>query len=221
MSPIKLYNYFRSSTSYRVRIALHLKNLDFEYIPVHLINNCGEQNSETYKKLNPSGGVPTLIHNNQIISQSFAIIEYLDEAFPQTYQLLPKDFFARAKIRQICESINADIHPLTNLKVMQHLEKNNHFNTDQKNQWIQKWIQQGLTAVEKILEITSKNYSFGDTVTMADLFIIPQIFSAERFHVDMAAFPRLKKINQDCLKLDAFKKAHPMNQIDTPPEPKT
>jgi maleylacetoacetate isomerase len=218
MNQIKLYNYFRSSTSYRVRIALHLKKLDFEYIPVHLLNNGGEQNAEAYRKLNPVGGVPTLAIGEQIISQSFAILEYLDDAFPHTYQLLPKDPYQKAKIRQVCENINADIHPLQNLKVTQYLEKKHAYTQEQKNEWCQKWIQEGFKATEKILSATAKTYSFGDTVTAADLFIVPQVFSANRLKVDVSQFEILSKIDQNCLKLEAFQKAHPHKQIDTPPD---
>ncbi len=218
MSQIKLYNYFRSSTSYRVRIALHLKKIDFEYKPIHLLNSGGEQHSPEYRALNPVGGVPTLVHDNKVISQSFAIIEYLDEAFPQTYQLLPQDPYLKAKIRQVCENINADIHPLQNLKLMQYLEKKHGYTQDQKDEWAQIWINQGLAATEKILATTTKTYAFGEEITAADLFIVPQIFSSLRFKVDMSKYPLLSKINDNCLKLEAFQKSHPSKQIDTPPE---
>jgi len=221
MSQLKLYNYFRSSTSYRARIALHLKKLDFEYKPIHLLNNGGEQHTAEYRALNPVGGVPTLVHDEKIISQSFAIIEYLDEAFPQSYQLLPQDSYLRAKVRQVCENINADIHPLQNLKLMQYLEKKHGYTQDQKDEWAQKWIHEGLAATEKILVATTKTYAFGDQVTAADLFIVPQIFSSLRFKVDMSKYPILSKINDNCLKLEAFQKAHPGKQIDTPSEAKT
>lgn len=221
MSQLKLYNYFRSSTSYRVRIALHLKKLEFDYKPIHLLNNGGEQHSAEYRALNPVGGVPTLVHGDKVISQSFAIIEYLDEAFPQTYQLLPQDPYLKAKVRQVCENINADIHPLQNLKLMQYLEKKHGYTQDQKDEWAQKWIQEGWAATEKILTATAKIYSFGEQVTAADLFIVPQIFSSLRFKVDMSKYPLLSKINDNCLKLEAFQKSHPSKQIDTPPEART
>lgn len=218
MAQLKLYNYFRSSTSYRVRIALHLKKLEFEYKPIHLLNNGGEQHSAEYRALNPVGGIPTLVDGDKVISQSFAIIEYLDEAFPQTYQLFPKDPYTRAKIRQVCENINADIHPLQNLKLMQYLEKKHGYNQEQKDEWCQKWIQEGFTAAEKILSETAKSYAFGDQVTAADIFIVPQLFSANRFKVDTTQYPILSKINDNCLKLGAFQKSQPSNQVDSPKE---
>ncbi len=214
MAQLTLYNYYRSSTSYRVRIALNLKDLAYEYRAVHLLNNGGEQNLPEYRNLNPVGGLPTLVDGDKAISQSFAIIEYLDDAFPQTYQLLPKDAYKKAKVRQVCENINADIHPYQNLKLMNYLEKNYHFTPDQKTEWVQKWIHEGLSATEKIVATTFKNYAFGDQITAADLFIVPQLFSSERFKVDISAYPTLFQISQNCLKLEAFKKAHPMQQID-------
>ena len=218
MATIKLYNYFRSSTSYRVRIALELKNLKYEYIPIHLLNNGGEQNHSAYRSINPQGGVPSLVYNDKVISQSMAIVEFLDELYPNINQLFPNDLYQKAKIRQICENINADIHPIQNLRVFKYLEKK--FNADQntKEEWAQKWIQDGFAATEKILESTRSQYCFGDQVTAADVFLIPQMVSAERFKVDLKKFPILFKIYENCLQLDAFKKSHPFCQIDTPEE---
>ena len=214
MAQLKLYNYFRSSTSYRVRIALNIKELPYEYRSVHLINNGGEQNLPEYRNINPVGGLPTLADGDKFISQSFAIIEYLDDAFPQTYQLLPKYPYAKAKVRQVCENINSDIHPYQNLKLTNYLEKKHNFTPDQKKEWAQKWIHDGLSATEKIVAASAKTYSFGDQVTAADLFIVPQLFSAERFKVDISVYPTLFKINENCLQLETFKKAHPTKQPD-------
>lgn len=211
-----LYNYFRSSTSYRIRVALHLKNLGFDYQAIHLLNNGGEQHSANYKKLNPVEAVPTLEHDGKFISQSMAIAEYLDDAFPDSYRLFPKDIFTRAKVRQVCENVNSDIHPLQNLKVMQYLEKKHAYTQEDKNQWCRMWCEKGFTATEEILNQTCGDYAFRNSVTAADLFIVAQIFSAERFGVDISKFKNLNRINQNCLKLDAFKKAHPYRQIDTP-----
>lgn len=216
MSDLILYNYFRSSTSYRVRIALEAKGLTYTYKPVHLLHDGGEQNTESYRRLNPAGGVPTLQHGDRVISQSFAILEYLDEAFPQTPALMPADIFLRAKVRQFCEVINADIHPLQNLKVMQYLEKQAHFNAEQKAAWLNKWIINGLTAAEKTLESFAGRYCFGDTITAADAFLIPQLFSCKRFNVDITHFQLLSRINENCLQSEAFQKAHPYRQPDTP-----
>lgn len=215
---IKLYNYFRSSTSYRARIALHLKNLNFEYIPVHLLKDGGEQNKSSYRDLNPMGGVPTLNQGDFNLGQSSAILEYLDESYPNTYQLLPENKQLRGKIRQFCQIINADTHAYGNLRTMAYLEKTFKATEQQKKEWIQHWMSEGLKACEKMISKTSGKYCFGDDVTMADVFLIPQIFSAQRFDVDMSSFPTLMKVNNECLKHEAFLRAHPLKQVDTPEE---
>lgn len=213
MSPISLYNYFRSSTSYRVRIALHYKNIDFEYLPINLLK--GEQHSSDYKKINPLGGVPTLVHNGNVIPESLAIIEYLDEVFPQP-ALLPNDAYKRARIRQFCEIINSFMHPMGNLKTLQYLEKTHGFDQQEKDRWVQHWATQGLAALEHSLKEFSGVYCFGDEISMADLFLVPQVLTCKRFKVDLTDFPLIMKINENCLKLDSFKKANPFIQIDTP-----
>lgn len=218
MENLTLYNYFRSSTSYRVRIALNLKNLKYEYVPVHLLNNGGEQNSENYRKINPMGGVPSLVHNGKTIAQTVAILEYLDEAFPQTFQLYPKDIFTKAKVRQFCENINTDIHPMGNLKVLKYLTQTYKADDKQKEEWVQHWVSDGFKAVERMATETAKDFCFGSTITAADVFLTPQIVTAERFHVDMTPFPTLNRIYKNCLQHEAFHKGHPFRQIDTPPE---
>lgn len=214
MSDLVLYNYYRSSTSYRARIALHLKNLPFEYRPVSLIKDGGEQHRPEYKSLNPAGEVPTLIHGEYIIGQSMAVIEYLDQVFPQT-PLFPKEAYARAQVKQICENMNCG-HSITNLKVQQYLEKDMGVSADNKAKWITEWISRVCESTEKLVAKTAGRYGFGDTPTAVDAFIVPQIFSAERFNVDTSKFPTLMKVNAECLKLEAFQKAHPSKQIDTP-----
>lgn len=222
MNNLALYNYFRSSTSYRVRIALALKNLPFDYKPIHLLNNGGEQHSAEYRALNAMGGVPTLVHEIQgqknVIGQSMAICEYLDEAFPQSYQLFPKDPYKKSLVKQFCENINADTHAYGNLRTLQYLEKNFGANEDQKTKWIHHWTTAGLTACEKILEKHSGQFCFGDTVTAADVLLVPQIFTAQRFKVPLETFPKINQIVNHCNSLEAFKKAHPFRQIDTPEE---
>ena len=217
MSQLVLYNYFRSSTSYRVRIALNLKGLPYEYRSVHLLNNGGEQNKKEYRALNPIGGVPTLVHEGKTISQSMAIIEYLDEVFPQT-PLFPRDPFLKAKVRQFCENINADIHPLGNLKVLQFLESEFQADQNKKNIWLSKWISEGLSACEKTIQPYAGMFCFGSSLTTADLFLVPQLFTARRFQVDMSAFGILLKIEENLLKNSAFVQAHPHRQPDTPEE---
>jgi maleylacetoacetate isomerase/maleylpyruvate isomerase len=200
-----------------VRIALEIKGIPYTYKPVHLLNNGGEQNSETYRKINPAGGVPTLIHGAIAIAQSFAIIEYLDRKFPQ-HPLFSDDPAAAAKIRQFCETVNSDIHPLTNLKVMKVLEEKYNFSPVQKQDWITKWVGDGLEALEKLLLPVAGKYSFGEQVTAADVFLIPQLFSAKRFNVEYAHLKTLNRINENCLLRPEFLKAHPYRQPDTPAE---
>jgi len=214
MTDLKLYNYFRSSPSYRVRIALHLKGLEFKYVPIHLLNNGGEQNSAEYQKINPAKEVPSLEHEGAIISQSVAIIEYLDEAFP-TPALYPKEPHKRARVRQLAEIINCT-HPLQNLKVLQYLEGNLTVSPEQKNKWLNEWMHRGFQAYEEIIRHTAGRFSVGDQVTAADLFLIPQIFSAQRFSVDISRYKLISKIEQVCLQMDVFQKAHPFRQPDTP-----
>lgn len=215
-----LYSYFRSSTAYRTRIALNLKGVQYTQKAVHLLEGGGQQHKPEYLALNPAGEVPTLVHNGKVLSQSFAIIEYLDEIIPAN-PLFPKNAFDRAKVRQICENINCGIHPLTNLKVMQFLNAEMGVPNTLNEKWQQHWIQKGLYALEQIIKNTAGTYAFGGEVTCADIFIVPQIFSAQRFGVQLTDYPTLNRVNENCLKLDAFIKAHPMSQPDTPKELKT
>ncbi|MGZ3769423.1 MAG: maleylacetoacetate isomerase [Bdellovibrio sp.] len=215
MSSIILYNYFRSSTSYRVRLALHMKGLPFEYKPINLLK--GEQHSPEYRKINPLGGVPSLVHEGKVIPESFAIIEYLEEVFP-TPALLPKDHYTRARIRQVCEVINSFMHPMANLKTLQYMEKHHGYTQDQKDAWAQHWIHQGLETLEATIKNFCGTYSFSNEVTMADIFLVPQLLTSQRYKVDISKYPTLSKINENCLKLEAFQKAHPFKQIDTPEE---
>jgi maleylacetoacetate isomerase len=218
MQNLNLYNYFRSSTSYRVRIALELKQLQYTYTPIHLINNGGEQNSADYRKLNAIGGLPTLVHDENVLAQSFAIIEYLDDVFPEPNAFFSKDKFLKAKIKQACEIINADIHPLQNLKVTNFLEKDLKISSEQKNAWLTKWITEGLSAYEKTIAPFAGDYCFGNNLSAADIFLVPQLFTAHRFNIDFSQFKTISKINDTCVKLEAFKKSHPYRQPDTPKE---
>jgi len=215
MGSLVLYNYFRSSTSYRVRLALHLKGLEFEYKPIHLLK--GEQHSPEYRRINPLGGVPTLVHNGKYIPESFAIMEYLEEVFPEP-SLFPKDAYLKARIRQVCEVINSFMHPMGNLKTLQYLEKHLGYTQEQKEEWFRHWAAQGLETLETTLKEFAGTYSFGDQVTMADLFVVPQLVTCQRFKMDLSKYPTLVKISENCNKLEAFQKAHPFKQIDTPEE---
>ena len=218
MENLKLYNYFRSSTSFRVRIALNIKKLNYEYIPVHLLTDGGDQNKFSYRQLNPAGGVPTLVHDQTTVSQSVAILEYLDEVFPQTYQLLPKNNVDRAAIRQFCQIINSDMHAYNNLKTLKYLDQKLLITSDQKSAWSKHWLSDGLSACENTLKKSNSLYCFGDSVTMADVLLIPQLFTAVRFEIDIKQYPTLFKINENCMLNESFIKAHPFRQIDTPVE---
>lgn len=214
MSDLVLYSYFRSSTAYRARIALHHKSLQFEYKPVHLLNKGGEQNFAEYRNLNPAGEVPTLVHQGKAIGQSMAIIQYLDQVFHEK-PLFPSSPYLRAKVMQVCEGINC-MHSVTNLKVMQKLEKESLFSEEDKKQWIHHWMNQILTSTEKLISESAGTYCFGNEVTAADVFLAPLVFSAKRFEVNVSAYETISKVVEKCLELEAFKKAHPMNQPDTP-----
>lgn len=211
---IQLYNYYRSSCSYRVRIALHIKNISFEYIPVHLIKNGGEQHSEEYKRLNPEGQVPCLVHNNHVITQSMAILQYLEDLYPSPV-LFPKE--KKTQVISLCEIINSGVQPLQNLTVLKYLKTNWSRREEDRNKWLRFWIQKGLSAVEKkVRENKWGPFAIGRTITAAELFIIPQIYNAKRFNVNLKNFPKLLAIEELCQNFPAFKKAHPDTQPDSP-----
>ena len=213
---LKLYSYFRSSCSYRVRIALNLKGLDYETIPIHLVKNGGEQYSQSFHQLNPSHKVPVLVHEGRAISHSVAIIEYLEETFPEK-NLFPKAPIERALVRQLCEIINSEIQPLQNLSVLQAVVNEYSFSDEQKLKWIKHWISLGFQSFEELLaKTTGGNFCFGETPTAADCFLLPQVYNAKRFNVDMGLFPKINTIAEFCENIEAFKGAHPNNQPDTP-----
>lgn len=215
MNTFVLYNYFRSSASYRVRIALNLKQIKYEYKAVHLVNNGGEQHAAEYVALNPSHVVPTLVHNGKAIGQSVAIIEYIDklEAYKPLY---PAEPYKLALVRQAIEIVNSGIQPHMNLATLGELTKMFGANEEQKHEWIGTLVHHGLAALERHLKPQAGKFCFGDEVTAADCFLIPQIFSAERFKVSIDQYPTLKRINTNCLALEEFAKAHPNKQPDTP-----
>lgn len=213
MSNLILYSYFRSSASYRVRIALHLKKLNFEYRAIHLLKSGGEQNSAEYKKLNPLSQVPCLVHGEFSLTQSVAIIDYLDSVFPNP-KLFPQNPMARARCLELIELINSGIQPLHNLSVLQELNKRYQADQNEQFNWASHFITKGLTALEERLHKTSHMYSLGDTISALDCALIPQLYGARRVKTDLEKFPTLLKIEENCLKLDAFQKAHPEKQID-------
>lgn len=215
-SEIVLYNYFRSSTSYRARCALNVKKLHYTYKPVHLLNNGGEQNQKAYRDINPMGGVPTLLHNGSAIAQSYAIVQYLEDAFPDTPKLFPEKAIDKALVIQFCQIINADLHSYANLKTLQYLEKKFGIPELQRTEWIHYWFESGFHALEAFLQKYSGQYCFGDKVTAADCFLVPLVFTAHRFKMDTSKFVKLTEVtNHLQMRLD-FMTAHPFRQPDTP-----
>ncbi|MBI3283424.1 MAG: maleylacetoacetate isomerase [Burkholderiales bacterium] len=216
---MKLYGYFRSSASYRVRIALNLKGLAYEQAAVHLLKNGGEQLGAAYRTLNPEALVPALVDRHEgedvALTQSLAIIEYLDEAYPAP-ALLPADAVQRAQVRALALFIACEIHPLNNLRVLKYLSGTLGISEEQKNAWYRHWCETGLQVLEQRLAADAQTgtYCFGDTPGLADCFLIPQIANAQRFHCDLSAMPTLMRINQACLAHPAFIQAMPGNQPD-------
>ncbi|MGZ3721442.1 MAG: maleylacetoacetate isomerase [Bdellovibrionales bacterium] len=210
---LKLYSYFRSSASYRARIALHWKALPFEYVPVHLTKEGGQQNKPEYLEINPMGHVPALIHDGFLIAETVAILQYLDDVFPAKplFPTVPRD---KAMVLQIAEVVNSGIQPLQNLKVTKALEETFGLAKSASADFTKHWIGDGMHKLEKLLERTAGSFCFGGEVTAADCFLIPQCFSARRFGVNVDQFANISFIEANAVKLEAFKKAHPENQPD-------
>ena len=210
LAVLTLYTYFRSSAAYRVRIAANLKGIRYRPQFVHLLK--GEQHLLAYRMLNPQGLVPVLV-DETALTQSLAIIEYLEEAYPEP-PLLPKALKDRAYVRALAAIIACDIHPLNNLRVICYLKEI--LNQDEKARlaWIQHWIQEGLEAFEEHLDRIQGRFCFGDRPTLADVCLVPQIYNARRFGCDLDNFPRIQAIDQRCLALPAFQQAAPENQSD-------
>jgi maleylacetoacetate isomerase len=212
---MKLYSYWRSSAAYRVRIALNLKGLEHEIVPVNMLKDGGEQLGDAYKQINPQGLVPTLVDGDITLTQSLAILEYLEEQYSQV-NLLPGDIGDRARIRQFAQLTACDIHPLNNLRVLKYLKQGLNIADDAKDAWYRHWIMLGFEAFENSL-VKAKPagpYCLGAEVTLADLCLIPQMYNAHRFDVPLEAYPTLCAVEQACLELDAFKQASPEKQID-------
>ncbi|ENW80990.1 maleylacetoacetate isomerase [Acinetobacter sp. ANC 3929] len=208
---MKLYSYFRSSAAYRVRIALNLKALPYETEAVHLVKN--EQQLASYRALNPSQLVPTLLDQDQTFTQSLSILEYLEERYPAK-ALLPKDLVQRAKVRAFAQSIACDIHPINNLRVLKYLQNDLAISNEQKTLWYRHWILEGFHSLEMQLQHSNGQFCFGSQPTFADCCLIPQVYNAKRFKIDLSAFPKIESIYQHCLTLPAFLNATPEQQPD-------
>jgi len=209
---VKLYSYFRSSAAYRVRIALNLKGLPYEMDFVHLTKDGGRQHSAEFNAINPAKLVPALrLDSGDVLTQSLAIIDYLDETHPQP-PLLPVDPVQRAQVRAVALTIACDIHPIDNLRVLQYLKRTLKHEQSDIDAWYHHWIIQGFNAIEAA--IAPGPYCFGAQVTLADICLVPQVFNARRLNVPLEAFPKIVAVESACLKLAAFDKARPENQPD-------
>jgi maleylacetoacetate isomerase len=214
---LQLYSYWRSSAAYRVRIGLNLKGLAYETLPVHLVRDGGEQHAAGYRDINPQELVPVLKHGDRVLSQSVAILEYLDETWPEP-ALLPATSRDRQRVRAIAMAVACDIHPLNNLRVLQYFDQTWNVPRPERDEWVRHWVVGGFTAIEAMLKDHPSTGEFceGNIPGLADCCLVPQVYNARRFGVDIAAFPTIARIDAACLALPAFDAARPENQPDAP-----
>lgn len=212
---MKLYGYYRSSASYRIRILLNTKGLDWDYVAVNLLE--GEQKKEEFRAINPLGLVPVLDTGSAVLAQSPAIAEYLEEQYPEP-ALLPADPIDRARVREMMHSIGCEIHPLQNHGVLMHLKETHSLDRAALQAWARKWIERGFAAFEALAKQRSGDgrFSYGDGLTLADVWLIPQVLNAHRFELDLGPYPTIVGIDEHCRALDAFVRAHPSAQPDAP-----
>jgi maleylpyruvate isomerase len=210
---MKLYGFFRSGTSHRLRIALNLKGLDYEQVSISLAKN--QHHAIEFTQLNPQGFVPVLEVEQGLLTQSPAILEWLEEQYP-TIPLLPTDIFKRAKVRALAAVLGCDIHPLNNKRVLEYLRTTLQHDEVQVLAWCAEWISTGFAALEALLKLdnTRENFCYGNTVTLADVYLIPQVYSAKRFKVDLRPYPTIVSIYEYCMQLPAFQHADPAQQTD-------
>ncbi len=216
MAKLVLYSYFRSSAAYRVRIALNLKNIEHEICPVHLLKNGGEQHKPTYRKTNPQGLIPALeCPDRTTITQSLAIIEYLEEKYPEP-ALISGTPEQRAQQRAVAQAICCDIHPLNNLRVLNFLQIEMGLRDTQKQSWYHHWIKEGLDALETMIANKGHQHTFcfGEQPSVADICLAPQMYNAKRFNCDIDNYPTLQKIYDNCMELESFRLAAPEMQAD-------
>lgn len=212
---ITLYDYWRSSAAYRVRIALNLKELAYQSESIHLVKDGGQQNSKAYQKLNSAKLVPTMVDGEVTLNQSLAIIEYLDLMYADSgAKLIPGTIVQQMQIKALAYDIACDIHPLNNLRVLKYLAGQLSVGDDQKSQWYKHWINVGFSALEKKLQTTAGRFCFGNEVSIADLCLIPQVYNANRFEIDLSAYPLIQTVTINCNELPAFIQALPENQVD-------
>jgi maleylpyruvate isomerase len=212
---MKLYTFFRSSASYRVRIALNLKGLTYEQAPIHLRRGGGEQLSAAYRAINPQALVPTLEDNGRFLTQSLAILEYLNEKHPNP-PLLPQDRADKALVRSMAMVIACEVHPIQNLRVLKHVKSTYELSDEQVNEWARHWIDLGLSALEQMITAQPKRgkFCFGDAPTFADICLVPQLGNARRYGCDLAQYPNVLSIEKTCLALSTFADAAPEKQPD-------
>lgn len=203
-----LHDYFRSTASFRVRMALAYKDVDYTLNEIHLVKEGGQQHQPDYLAKNPFALVPTLEHGDFVLSQSMAILEYLESIYPQP-QLFPTEPKLRAQVMSFCYSIICDIHPLNNLRVLQQLQGTYGLDDAQKMQWYFHWLVTGFQGIEKVLEKQAKQYCFGDALTVADLCLVAQVYNAVRFEFDLAPYPHIEKHYSQCCDLGFIKAVHP------------
>jgi maleylacetoacetate isomerase len=216
MHRLRLYSYWRSSAAYRVRLALEYKGLAFDYLPVHLVRDGGEQFGAAYLSVNPQSRVPALEVGGVVLTQSMAILEWLEEAWPGTPSLLPGSALERARVRSLAQLIVADIQPLQNTAVVGVLRAPHGFSDEQVKGWMREWIGRGLRALEQRLEREpgTGRFCHGDSPTFADVCLVPQCYASRRFGVDPAQFPRIAAIEAACREIEAFQRAAPERQPD-------
>ncbi len=215
MADIKLYSYWRSSAAYRVRIALNLKQLEYDIIPVSLVRDGGEHHKDDYAALNPQQLVPTMVDGGRVIRQSMAMIEYLDDVYPE-FPLIPSDPRSSAWVRSISLAVACDIHPLNNLRVLKFLKQQMSLDQASVDQWYEHWISEGLKSMELMIAENPSvgDFCAGDLPTMADCLLVPQLYNARRFDIDLTAYPHLTAIDDHCMSLEPFRNAAPEQQPD-------